>query len=113
MRNLKTAAKIGVGFGLVIAIAMALGAIAVVNMLGVQGDARRLDLETIPQVELANSVERSAQLAIFNMLGYALTAQADYLRWGNGFLDQTQTFLVESQSLADKYPRLIVLRKEL
>ncbi len=111
MRNLKTAAKIGVGFGLVIAIAMAIGAVAIMNMLGVQGDARRLDLETVPQVELANSVERSAQLAIFNMLGYALTAQADYLRWGNGFLDQTQTFLVEAQDLAAKYPRLIVLRK--
>ncbi|MGD0728380.1 MAG: chemotaxis protein, partial [Spirochaetia bacterium] len=79
MRNMKTAAKIGVGFGLVIAIAMALGAIAIINMLGVQGDARRLDQETVPQVELANSIERSSQLAMYNMRGYALTAQNLYL----------------------------------
>ena len=111
MRNLKIAAKIGVGFGLVIAIAMGLGAIAVINMLGVQGEAKRLDLETVPQVELANSVERSAQLALYNMLGYALTAQSTYLMQANGFLDQTQTFLTESAALAAKYPRLIVLRK--
>jgi len=111
MRNLKMAVKIGVGFGLVIAIAMAIGAIAIINMLGVQGDARRLDRETVPQVELANSVERSAQLAMYNMRGYALTAQNPYLLQANGFLDQTRSFLDKSQDLAAKYPRLIVLRK--
>ena len=111
MRNLKTAAKIGVGFGLVIAIAMAIGAIAIMNMLGVQGDARRLDRETVPQVELANSVERSAQLAMYNMHAYALTTQNLYLLQANGFLDQTRSHLNESQDLAAKYPRLIVLRK--
>jgi len=111
MRNMKTAAKIGVGFGLVIAIAMALGAIAIINMLGVQGDARRLDQETVPQVELANSIERSSQLAMYNMRGYALTAQNLYLMQANGFIDQTLTFLTEAEALAAKNPRLIVLRK--
>jgi len=86
MRNLKTAAKIGVGFGLVIAIAMAIGAIAIWNMLGVQGDARRLDSETVPQVELANSIERSAELAMYNMHGYGLPTQNIYLRQANGSL---------------------------
>lgn len=37
MRNLKLAGKIGVGFGLVLAIAMALGAVAILNMTGVRG----------------------------------------------------------------------------
>jgi len=111
MRNLKTAAKIGVGFGLVIAIAMAIGAIAIWNMLGVQGDARRLDRETVPQVELANSVERSAELAMYNMHGYALTAQNTYLMQANGFLDQTRSHLAEAEELAARSPRLIVLRK--
>ena len=111
MRNLKTAAKIGVGFGLVIAIAMAIGAIAIMNMLGVQSDARRLDRETVPQVELANSVERSVELAMYNMRGYALTTQNVYLMQANGFLDQTRSHLTEAEELAAKYPRLIVLRK--
>jgi methyl-accepting chemotaxis protein len=111
MRNLKMAAKIGVGFGLVIAIAMAIGAVAIMNMLGVQGDARRLDQETVPQVELANSIERSAQFAMYNMRGYALTTQNPYLLQAKGFLDQTKSHLNEAQDLAAKYPRLIVLRK--
>ena len=111
MRNMKTAAKIGVGFGLVIAVAMAIGAIAIMNMLGVQSDARRLDRETVPQVELANSVERSAQLAMYNMHGYSLTTQNTYLLQANGFLDQTRSHLAEAEELAAKNPRLIVLRK--
>ena len=111
MRNLKTAAKIGVGFGLVIAIAMAIGAIAIMNMLGVQSDARRLDRETVPQVELANSVERSAELAMYNMHGYALTTQNVYLMQANGFLDQTRSHLAEAEELAAKSPRLVILRK--
>ena len=111
MKNLKTAAKIGVGFGLVIAIAMAIGAVAIMNMLGVQSDARRLDRETVPQVELANSVERSAELAMYNMRGYALTAQNQYIQQANGFLDQTRSHLAEAEELAAKSPRLIVLRK--
>jgi len=111
MRNLKTAAKIGVGFGLVIAIAMAIGAIAIWNMLGVQGDARRLDRETVPQVELANNIERSAELAMYNMHGYALTAQNLYLMKANGFLDQTRSHLAEAEELAARSPRLNVLRK--
>jgi methyl-accepting chemotaxis protein len=49
------------GFGLVIALAVALGAVAILAMTGVLADAKRLDRETVPQVTVANSMERDAR----------------------------------------------------
>ena len=110
MRNLKLAGKIGVGFGLVLVIAMALGAVAILNMRGVQGDAKRLAGETVPQVTLANSVERNALLTMYNIRGYALSRNPDFLDQEKAALIETRRFLADAESLAAKYPRLVVLR---
>ena len=109
MRNLKLAGKIGVGFGLVLVIAMALGAVAILNMRGVQGDAKRLAGETVPQVTLANSVERNALLTMYNIRGYALSRNPDFLDQEKAALIETRRFLADAESLAAKYPRLVVL----
>ena len=111
MKNLKLAAKIGVGFGLVILIAMALGAVAILNMTGVQGDARRLELETVPQVAAANNVERNSLLTMYHMRGYVLSDDQSYLELARKDLQEVSKYLVEAESLAAKYPRLIELRK--
>jgi hypothetical protein len=47
MSNMKVAAKIGIGFAAVIAIMLALGGLAYMNLLGVQGDTGRIDRETV------------------------------------------------------------------
>jgi methyl-accepting chemotaxis protein len=110
MRNLKLAAKIGIGFGLVLVIAVALGAVAILNMTGVQGDAKRLANETVPQVTLANNVERSALLTMYNMRGYALSRSAAYLEQEKTALAETKKLLADADSLSTKSPRLVVLR---
>lgn len=113
MRNLKLAAKIGIGFGLVIAVAMALGAIAVLSMIGVQGDARRLDSETVPQVDVANNLERSAHLANYYMRVYSLTTQQTDLIPARQYMADTQKYISLAEVLASKYPRLTDLRKNI
>jgi methyl-accepting chemotaxis protein len=110
MKNLKLAAKIGVGFGLVLVIAMALGAVAILNMTGVQGDAKRLAGETVPQVTVANNVERNALLTMYNMRGYALSRSTTYLDQEKAALIETRRFLTDAEGLSAKYPRLVVLR---
>ena len=110
MRNLKLAAKIGVGFGLVLVIAMALGAVAVLNMTGVQEDAKRLARETVPQVTVANNVERNALLTMYNMRGYSISRSSAYLDQEKAALIETRRFLTDAETLAAKYPRLVVLR---
>ncbi|MGA2478096.1 MAG: HAMP domain-containing protein, partial [Spirochaetia bacterium] len=111
MKNLKLAAKIGVGFGLIIVIAMALGAVAILNMIGVQGDAQRLDRETVPQVTVSNNLERHSLLTMYNMLGYALSKDQSYLEPAKKELEEVKKYLADAESLAAKYTRLIELRK--
>jgi len=111
MKNLKLAAKIGVGFGLVIAIAVALGAVAILSMTGVQGDARRLAEETVPQVTVANNVERSSLQTMYNMRGYSLSRDTNYLQLAKSNLADVKKYLADAEALAGKYPRLVELRK--
>ncbi|HET6487078.1 MAG TPA: chemotaxis protein, partial [Spirochaetia bacterium] len=111
MRNLRLAGKIGVGFGLVIAIAMALGAVAVVSMMGVQGDAGRLSDEIVPQVAVANNIERSALLTMYTMRGYAQSGNPDELAKARQNLTDMEKALTDAERLAVKFPRLVVLKK--
>lgn len=111
MKNLKVAVKIGVGFGLVIAIAAGLGAIQLWNMMGVQGEANRLDKEIVPQVSVANDIERSVQRTMYSMQAYLQSMDTDSLDLAKQFLGDTQKYLTDADTLATKYPRLLVLRK--
>ncbi len=111
MRNMKLAAKIGVGFGLVIAIAIALGVVAILNMSGVQSDANRLSSETVPQIVVANNVERSSQLTLYNMRGYAMSLDQSYFDLAKANLADVEKYLSEAEKLAAAYPRLVVLKK--
>jgi methyl-accepting chemotaxis protein len=113
MKHLKLAAKIGLGFGLVIALAMALGAVAILNMSGVLGDAKRLDQETVPQVTLANGIERDALLTMYNMRGYALSYVSKYLDLSSISLKNTLKDLEDATALGGRFPRLVVLRRNL
>jgi methyl-accepting chemotaxis protein len=111
MKNLKLAGKIGVGFGLVIAVAIALSVVAILNMTGVQGDATRMAAETVPQVTVANNIERSALLSMYNMRGYALSDHADYLTQARADLADVKKYLADAEGLAAKRPRLVLLKK--
>ena len=111
MKNLRLAAKIGVGFGLVIAIVVVLGAVSILNMVGSLGDGRRLAVETVPQVAMANAIERDALLTMYNIRGYTMSLQPKYLDLANIYLKNTLKDLDDAGALAEKYPRLIVLRK--
>ncbi|HEY9595116.1 MAG TPA: HAMP domain-containing protein, partial [Spirochaetia bacterium] len=110
MKNLKLAAKIGLGFGVVIAIAVALGAISILSMTGVLGDARRLAVESVPLVTVANNVERSALQTMFNMRGYALSGNAEYGELARKNLADTKKHLADATELVGKYPRLSYLK---
>ncbi len=111
MQNLKLAEKIGLGFGLVIAIVIALGAVAILNMVGVLGDAKRIANETVPQVATSNNIERDALLTMYNIRGYTLSLQPKYLDLANIYLKNARQDLEDATALAARYPRLVVLRK--
>jgi len=111
MWTLKVAAKIGVGFALVIALEAALGAVEFSNMMGVQGDARRLERETVPQVTLANNIQLDVLQMMYAVRGYQQTMDSDSLDQAKQYLGDTQQYLADADALAAKYPRLVALRK--
>ena len=75
MKNMKLSTKLGVGFGLLVLIAVALGSVAVWQMRGVQGDVVRLDEEFVPEVDIASEVERNFLTTMLNLRSY--TASED------------------------------------
>ena len=109
MRTTHVAAKIGGGFALVIVIAAVVGAIELWNIGGVQGDASRLDKETVPEVSAANTIERNVLQAMYSFRGFLLTMDSDSLDQAKQRMQDTQQALQDAGALAAKYPRLVVL----
>lgn len=59
MRNLKFGAKIAIGFGVLIVIALLLGAMSVYNMKDTQRQSNRMAKAYVPEVAVANEMERA------------------------------------------------------
>ncbi len=87
-KNLKLAAKISLGFSLLLLIAIALGGLATWNMLSVKTVANDLATKEVPEVGIANEIERDSLLTMYATRGYAYTEDAK-------FLDEARTNLAE------------------
>ena len=111
MRNLKLALKIGIGFGILLAIACILGGMAVINMRGVEESATKLAAQYIPEVAVANNVERHSLLTMYAWRGYSLSEDPTFLEAGKKELARVQTFLADAKTHADKYTSLSKLRE--
>ncbi|QAZ68017.1 methyl-accepting chemotaxis protein [Solidesulfovibrio carbinolicus] len=110
MKNLKLGVKISIGFGLLIAIACALGGMAVLNMRSVEGQSTRLVQEYIPELAIANSVERAAMLTMVEMRGYGYSENKKEFETGMRYFADLKRSLSEAKAHADKYPQLVQLR---
>ncbi|BBO89041.1 methyl-accepting chemotaxis protein [Desulfosarcina ovata] len=108
--NMKLGTKIGLGFGLLILIAMALGATAVWNMNRVGTESNQLAKEFAPEVEIANELERNSLLTMFAMRGYTYTAESDFLQEGKKRLAEVKKRLEAIKTLADRSPNLVKLK---
>jgi len=111
MKNIKLGLKIGLGFGLLIAIACVLGGMAVVNMRGVETDATRLAVEYVPEVYIANDVERHAQLAMYAWRGYAFSGADNFKTEGLKELDLVKKYIADAAAHAEKYSALVKLKE--
>jgi methyl-accepting chemotaxis protein len=110
-KNLKLGQKIGLGFTVLIVIALFLGGLAVISMKGVQSGASKLAKDYIPSVKVATNVERYAQLTMFGIRGYALTENETYLIDGKKQLEEVKKYLAEAIALAGKSKNLETLKE--
>jgi methyl-accepting chemotaxis protein len=112
MKNLKLGMKIGLGFCALILIACALGAMAIISMRGVSDNATRMAEEYIPEVAVANNLERHTMLLMFAMRGFSLTEDQAFRATAREELDAIKGYLDQGRALAETYPKLVKLKAE-
>ena len=66
-KNLKLGAKLAVGFGVLIAISMFLGGMAVINMSKITTESEYLANEYVPEVKIATDLRGAANRAMYEM----------------------------------------------
>ncbi|MBM4030100.1 MAG: chemotaxis protein, partial [Planctomycetes bacterium] len=108
--HMKLGTKIATGFGLLILIACLLGGLAVFNMKSVQGRSTMLATEYVPEVEVANNVERNSRLTMYSVRGYGLSFDEKYLTDGRKYLAEVKKHLENAGKLAETSAHLTVLK---
>ncbi|AMK10223.1 methyl-accepting chemotaxis protein [Pseudodesulfovibrio indicus] len=111
-KNLKLGLKLGLGFGCLILIACVLGGVAIYDMLMVSTDSRELAEEYLPEVAMANDLERAALLTMYAIRGYSLSEEERFWNDGKKSLDETLANLRRAREHADAHPRLVQLKKD-
>ncbi len=109
-KKLKLGAKIGLGFAAVLMIAAVLGIVAIVQMNMVEEQSVMLQKEYVPEVEIANRVERSSFRTMYAMRGYGLTGNQAMLEDAQANIKALEERLNEANKLADASANLKALR---
>ena len=98
------------GFALLILLTAVLGALAVVNMRRTETEAKQLADWKVPQVRMANDVERSTHLTMYQMRGYGDTEQTNFLQAGLQNIDDAKKHIAEAKQLGARSPLLAGLK---
>ena len=113
LQNIRLGMKIGGGFGVLILIACVLGGVAILNMKTVEGESEKLADEYVPEVAIANSIERNALLMMYGLRGYGLSENEKYLKEGREALAFLRKNLADATKLVTRFPELTTLREGL
>ncbi len=113
INKLKLGAKIGAGFGILLLIALILGAMAMFNMVKVQGQSEILDRAYVTEVDQASLLEGRVQRVTSNVQAYALSEDKEYLKLGREGLAQVRETLQAGKTLVAQFPFLVKLKDDL
>ena len=106
MTKFKIGTKISIGFGLLIAISMFLGGLAIYSMVDAGRDSDLLDRAYVPEVDVANEIERNALEAVFKHRGFNYHNDPTQMIEGNNSLAKVDGSLITAKQLVAKYPQL-------
>ena len=98
LNNMTMGAKIIAGFGILLAILGILGAIAFINMNSAGNNATRLANVYVPEVAVANDVERWSMMTMYEMRGYGLSMDNAFYERGVGNLAEVKKFLDQARA---------------
>lgn len=109
IKNLSIGVKIGSGFGVVIAIMLAMGIFASVKMGDIQNDAVKLAQEYLPELSVCDKFERNMLLTQYYMRGYDVTGKMSYAEEAKKYFEETKKNLRDAHELAGRYRGLVKL----
>ncbi|MGE4294629.1 MAG: methyl-accepting chemotaxis protein [Campylobacterales bacterium] len=109
LKNMTMGAKIIAGFGSLLAILSILGIIAFVNMNSAGNNATRLANVYVPEVAVANDVERWSLLTMYEIRGYGLSMDNAFYERGTENLAKVKEYLDKAREhgRANDLPKLI------
>ncbi|EPR36333.1 methyl-accepting chemotaxis sensory transducer [Desulfovibrio sp. X2] len=110
-KDMRLGMKLGLGFGVLVLITCCLGVLAVVNMRAVRAGSERLSAEDVPEVAIANNVERTAFMTMFAMRGYSMSERPAFWKEASERLSEVHAHLDEAAAHAEKYPDLVALKQ--
>ena len=102
-KNLKLAVKLNGSFIAVAGLTLILGALAIVSMLKVKTVANVLAQQNVPEVAVANEIERQVHGTMLETRGYAYTDEPKFLELARENLTQVKQSLKEAAAHAEKY----------
>jgi len=111
LKNLKLGTKLGLGFGIVIVLVGIIGGLSIFNMMQIQKESVRLRDEYVPEVEIANSLERSSLMTMYAMRGYSLSFDEEFWSDGSESLSQVYQSLNRAEKHAQTYTGLAALKE--
>src|SRR6056297_446716 len=109
-KKLKLWQRIGGGFAILLVIAVALGILAIVNMGKIETQSISLQNEYVPEVDIANQIERSSLETMYAMRGYGLSGSENYLNDARKSIAQLKKELISAKDLDDRSENLKKLK---
>lgn len=105
-KNFKIGAKLGVGFGILILIAVLLGGMAVVNMINIRTQTNYLANEYLPEMQISNDLEITFLEAIFELRAFDYSEEREFYQKGKQKLSDTDKHIQKAYSLANRAVKL-------
>ncbi len=110
-QNMKLGTKIILGFGILLGIVCILGGLAVWNMNSVGRIATLLFKENLPEVTVANNVERWSLKTMFEMRGFAYTEDQEFYDKAAKNLTEVKKFINQAKNHGASSERLAKLKE--
>jgi len=103
LHHQKLGTKLIGSFIIVAALTLILGSLAIFNMLRVKHTSTDLAVEIVPEVAVANEIERWSLKTMYEMRGYAFTEEAPFLDKARANLGKVKENLKVATDHAEKY----------
>jgi methyl-accepting chemotaxis protein len=108
-KRMKLGTKIGFGFGIILVLAAALGAVTVWNMKGVQDETMVLANEFVPQTDVIVDLGEDIREMMYSLRGYGYTEDVKFLQEGMKSVEEIKKGLASAKDLAAKSFHLVKL----